>query len=263
MQDSIALIDEERRRGRRRLVGAIVLALFAIIVVPILLYRSPDTSKEPPAIDVVAKEPEATVSPQEPTTQPDEPPVPMNSPSVQVVEPPPAPPENSRPQTPPVIEKPATVEVPPVLPKPVAPKAKEPDGAGPARPAAGATVNRPPESKDPKEATQPTASNKPKETVPADAKKPKVEKAEPPKTVPPKKGAFAVQVNAFSDDKGANALMARLKKNGYPAYVEPSLDSKTVWRVRVGAYEAKADAEKIQKQLLKSGYKKSYVTEAR
>ena len=49
--------------------------------------------------------------------------------------------------------------------------------------------------------------------------------------------AFAVQVLAFSDDKGANALVNKLKKAGYPAYTEPVNTGKgTLWRVRLGPY---------------------------
>ena len=32
---------------------------------------------------------------------------------------------------------------------------------------------------------------------------------------------FSVQLAAFADDKGANALANKLKKAGYPAYTEP------------------------------------------
>jgi membrane protein required for colicin V production len=48
-----------------------------------------------------------------------------------------------------------------------------------------------------------------------------------------------VQLAAFSDDKGANALAGRLKRAGYAAYTEPVKTSKgTLWRVRVGPYRA-------------------------
>jgi DedD protein len=51
------------------------------------------------------------------------------------------------------------------------------------------------------------------------------------------KGGFAVQLAAFSDDKGASALANRLKKAGYPAYTEPLKTTHgTLWRVRVGPY---------------------------
>ena len=37
---------------------------------------------------------------------------------------------------------------------------------------------------------------------------------------------FSVQLAAFADDKGANALSNKLKKAGYPAYTEPLTTSK-------------------------------------
>ena len=59
---------------------------------------------------------------------------------------------------------------------------------------------------------------------------------EPPGAEPAKTGTYSVQLAAFIDDKGANALAGKLKKSGYPAYIEPYTTSRgTLWRVRVGA----------------------------
>ena len=60
----------------------------------------------------------------------------------------------------------------------------------------------------------------------------------------PKPDGFVVQLAAFADDKGANALANKLKKNGYSAYVEPVKTSRgTLWRVRVGGYGTRPEAD--------------------
>ena len=67
-------------------------------------------------------------------------------------------------------------------------------------------------------------------------------------------GAFSVQLAAFSDDKGANALANRLKKAGHPAYTEPYATSQgTLWRVRVGPYATREAAEAARTKLKADG----------
>jgi DedD protein len=77
-----------------------------------------------------------------------------------------------------------------------------------------------------------------------------VQKAAP---APPHDG-FAVQLAAFADDKGANALAGRLKKSGYAAYTEPLKTSKgTLWRVRVGPYPSREAASTARDKLKTEG----------
>ena len=65
---------------------------------------------------------------------------------------------------------------------------------------------------------------------------------------------FAVQLAAFADDKGANALASRLKKAGYAAYTEPLKTSKgTLWRVRVGPYPSREAAVAARDKLKAEG----------
>ena len=50
-----------------------------------------------------------------------------------------------------------------------------------------------------------------------------------------------MQLAAFTDDKGANALANKLKRAGYSAYTEPVETTRgTLWRVRVGGYGVEA-----------------------
>ena len=65
---------------------------------------------------------------------------------------------------------------------------------------------------------------------------------------------FAVQLAAFADDKGANALAGRLKRSGYAAYTEPLKTSKgTLWRVRVGPYPSREAALAARERLKSEG----------
>ena len=60
-----------------------------------------------------------------------------------------------------------------------------------------------------------------------------------------------MQLAAFADDKGANSLANKLKRAGYAAFVEPVHTSRgTLWRVRVGGYGSKpeADAARVEAQ---------------
>ena len=70
----------------------------------------------------------------------------------------------------------------------------------------------------------------------------------------PAAGAFSVQLAAFSDDKGANALVNRLKQAGHPAYTEPFSSTRgTVWRVRVGPFGTREAAEGARSRLKADG----------
>ncbi|MDR0251447.1 MAG: SPOR domain-containing protein [Burkholderiales bacterium] len=178
----MALIDEMKRRNRRRLVGAVVLAVCAVIFVPMLLEKEPA-----PLGDNV----EIVIPPVTGTKLPDTP-LPVTKP---VAPPPEAAPEE--------LPKEAPEEVP-----------KEP----------------------------------PKE-IPKEA----------PKKLPPMvafaKGTYSVQLAAFTDDKGANAMVNRVKQAGYSAYSEPTDTARGMaWRVRVGPYKTREDAAMVRDRLKKDSY---------
>ena len=198
-------LDELRRRARRRLAGAVVLALAAAVLVPMLLESDPrplgeDVSVKIPPVDdgkFVSKVPERSRAPDAAA-----PPAPTPATAPQ---PEPSPPKDVAAVAP---AAPAPKEAPPAE----APKASQ---AAPVKPA------------------------------PDDARKP----------APPKpSGAYSVQLAAFADDKGANALANRLKKAGHPAYTEPYSTSRgTLWRVRVGPYPTREAAESARTKLKADG----------
>lgn len=64
-----------------------------------------------------------------------------------------------------------------------------------------------------------------------------------------------MQLAAFSDDKGANALAGKLKRNGYAAYTEAIETSRgTLYRVRVGGYGSREAASEARTRLKGEGY---------
>ena len=173
----VALIDEMKRRNRRRLVGAIVLAVCAIIFVPMLLEKEPV-----PLGDNV----EITIPPVAGTKLPD--------------------------SAPPVTE-------PPVTGSPALPPESVP--------------TEPPKIEPPKKSPPPAL----------------------PATVAFAKGTYSVQLAAFSDDKGANAMVRRVKQAGYPAYSEPTDTARGMaWRVRVGPYKTREEAATVRNRLKKDSY---------
>lgn len=63
-----------------------------------------------------------------------------------------------------------------------------------------------------------------------------------------------VQLGAFTDDKGANALVNRLRKVGHPAYTESLATSRgALWRVRVGPYPSRDAATQVRERLKAEG----------
>jgi DedD protein len=68
----------------------------------------------------------------------------------------------------------------------------------------------------------------------------------------PAVSGWVVQVGSFEQRANANHLRDKLRKRGYPGFVEPRRDSRdTVYRVRVGPTLKRAEAETLQKKLLK------------
>ena len=205
-------LDELRRRGRRRLIGAIVLALVAAVVVPMLLESDPrplgeDVSVRIPPVDDGKFVNKLSAPP--PKAEPSKDGAPATTaPAAEMA------PRKS------VADAEKSVMAPPAkAPAPAKASAKAPEPAKAATPA-------------------PTPTAAPA-TAPAE---------------PPREG-FVVQLAAFSDDKGANALSGKLTRAGYPAYTETITTSRgTLWRVRVGGYPTRDAAGAARDKLKAEGH---------
>jgi len=207
-------VDELRRRARRRLIGAVVLALGAAVIVPMLLESDP----KPLGDDVSVKIPPVDDGKfvnrlNDPQAKPEAPPPPAKSVAdaeKAVVSPPT---KISRYDTALPAEKTAPMATPPAVPVPLP------------VPETTKSESKPPASMDTNAAT------------PAQIRE-----------------GFAVQLAAYADDKGANALANRLKRSGYPAYTEPLKTSRgTLWRVRVGPYSSRDAATGVRDKLKAEG----------
>ena len=273
-------VDDLRRRARRRLVGAIVLALAAAVIVPMLLESEPkplgdsvavkippvDDGKfvnrlndsapksDAPAKDVRKDAVPDTSTPRKSVAEAEKSVVaPAGKPprydtqiTADVAKPPDAPasPPNAAPPasaTPPPASSSST---PPAPPPPAAPPADTPTSATAAAP--------PPKTGAPK--ADATPKTDPKATTPATKAEPKAAETAAAAAKNGAKDGFAVQLAAFSDDKGANSLANRLKRDGYPAYTEPLKTSRgTLWRVRVGPFPSRDAANVVRDKLKTEG----------
>ncbi|HHC75311.1 MAG TPA: SPOR domain-containing protein [Thiothrix sp.] len=98
--------------------------------------------------------------------------------------------------------------------------------------------------------------NEPK--LPKVAEKPKEEPAKeekPTASVTPVAGdfpsdGFSIQLVATKDQVNAQKIMQEMIGEGYPAYVQPvTINDNTVYRVRIGSYSEKAEAEEVQARM--------------
>ena len=303
-------VDELRRRARRRLVGAVVLALGVAVVVPMLL----ETEQKPLGEDVAVKIPpiddgkfvnrlsenraKDAKSPAKASPPKDE--VKEAAPSESAAERAPkydtrlpdAQPASSAPSagtaqksasgatTPSgIAAAPATNandRTPATAPKSVDAKSSTVERAAtesskPAAPSAVPTDTKPSTTTHapgiagsaaaPKTSATGSVAPTPGKSAqgtssPASSASPPLPSASSPAPSEPRAGmahdGFAVQLAAFADDKGANALAGRLKRAGYTAYTEPLKTSKgTLWRVRVGPYPSR-DAALAARDKLKT-----------
>jgi cell division septation protein DedD len=87
-------------------------------------------------------------------------------------------------------------------------------------------------------------------------KKTKQRIASKSQAIPSGKG-YTVQVAAFKNENDANRQVKKLKDNGYDAYrTITKIEGKGIWfRVRVGKYQSRAEARKMQQKLKKAGMK--------
>jgi len=68
-------------------------------------------------------------------------------------------------------------------------------------------------------------------------------------------GVFSVQVGALRNRAGADAIVKSLAAKGYDAYVVGPQGSSSLYRVRVGRFKDRRDAEDLMRRLEKENYK--------
>ncbi|MBL8521724.1 MAG: SPOR domain-containing protein [Betaproteobacteria bacterium] len=215
MTDQPELITAERelkRRGRRRLAGAVTLGLLAFVFVPMFFDDEPKKPGQRAKTEISVQIPPKDGQPALPAPGPavaTPGPAPASAPDAKALEP-------------------VKVPTPPVepAPSPVKEAAKEP-AKEPVKEPAKASVKEPKVSTPPAKDTKPVAAAKTAAKEPAAAK-----------------GAFAVQLGAFSDADKVKESIARLKDAGLPHYTESvAVSGGKVTRVRAGPFDTKDKAE--------------------
>lgn len=249
--DADLAVDELKRKARRRLIGAIVLALAAAVILPLLLEKEPkplgdDVSVQIPPVDEgrFVNRLTGRASDAKSASKSDARPLPKVAPPKSEVAP--APPAEAPSAPPPATTEsasapPPSTNVPP--PQRSVSEAEQKVLAGAEKPPVVAKADTAP----------PVATPSPPPAIVAPPATPAP--AAPPAAAASGQG-FAVQIAAFTDDKGANALAAKLKKAGYAStYTEPVETSRgTLWRVRVGGFATRPDADAARAKLKSDGW---------
>lgn len=221
----------EKKRARRRLVGAIALALAVAVGLPMLLDSEPKPLASDIAIQIPSKDKAAPL------------PVPSNVPAADaldkreaIVEPPKA-------AAPAVIAAPAVAEVTAPAAKPEAPKQEPKTAKVEAKPAV-----KPPVREDkPAAAAKPAANDDARALAILEGKA----NADAQK--------YVLQVAALASQEKVNELQGKLKDNGIKSFTQKGTSGeKSVIRVRVGPF-SKEEAEKMRTRLDKLGLSGSMI----
>jgi cell division septation protein DedD len=77
---------------------------------------------------------------------------------------------------------------------------------------------------------------------------------------PPQQGTWVLQVHALRDAKVANSIVQRLSRKGYPAYVVASGAPASMYRVFVGRYNDRDEAERVAARLKKEEQFNPWIT---
>ena len=267
VENADQIVDEMKRKARRRLVGAVVLALAAVIILPMLLEKEPrplgdDVSVKIPPVD------EGKFINRLTGKSADTKALPKVDEKVESK----APASKTETRTAPAA---TTGTTPPTAAAPESTSAKKSIGEAEQRALAptakmstrSETDATPAADSKSADSTASAAEMKsaavegkpsPADAKPADEKGTTTVATAQPAPVaasPAKPEGFVVQLAAFADDKGANSLANKLKRAGYAAFVEPVHTSRgTLWRVRVGGYVSKPEADAARVKLKGEGY---------
>lgn len=215
-----------KKRARRRLVGAIALALLAAVVLPLMMEQEPHQFSQDIQISIPDRGDAARTRP-----------IAGDGAGAAVAEIAPAPQE----------EPPSAAEAaPPAAAVPPAASARTP-----AAPAAPATAARAPAPATPAAAAP--ASPAAKAATPArDAQEEaRARAALEGRAPPPRADSFILQVGAFGDAAVANRVMVELKSKGFAAYTEKA---GKFTRVRIGPVAGREAAERLAARLKDSGH---------
>ena len=213
-------IEVLRRRARHRLLGATVLVLAAVVILPLLFDTQPRPIPVDLPIDIPGREgaPPLTLRSAAPADSPTQGANPDAAPDPVVVSPPPSAPA-------PAVPTVATPPEPPVSPAPVSPSPTTP-------------------------------TSKPGKTSPSSNSEAEAARARAllegrdPAVSTASSGEMVVQVGAFADRARADQMRDRLLSAGLSADVSSvQLAGGTRYRVRIGPFRTRADADVVAQRV--------------
>jgi DedD protein len=210
-----------KRRGRRRLVGAIALVLAAVIVLP-MVFDSEQKGSVPPVSVRIPSEDESGFTP----------------------------------KVTPKVPPPQEARAPEKAPEKVAEKPPEKAAEKPVEKAVGKPAEKQVAEKAPEKPVEKPVAKAPdpapKPAVPAEAERKRAE------TALAGGEQFIVPAGAYADPTG---VVEKLKEARIPFYTEPiAVKQGTVTRVRAGPFASREAAEKVLQQLKGLGLKPGNVT---
>ena len=209
----------EKKRARRRLIGATALVLAAVIGLPMIF----DSEPRPISQDINIQIPPRDKAPAMNAS-------PMPLPPTQATQPEAPPPEAQKPEAP----KPTAADA-----APPAPEAK----TEPRQPSSAALAGE-------KAATVAVGEKR----VDSLVDKPSAAPADAAKSADKNKGRFIVQVAAVSNKAKVDELLQKLKRGGIEGYWQKITTKEgDRFRVRVGPFSSRDEAEKMSKRIDKLG----------
>jgi len=219
-------VDELKRRARRRLVGAVVLALAAAVLLPMLLESDPKPLGNDVSIQIPPVDQGKFV--------------------------PPSPPDKSA-------QSKAATETQPATPPDVGSPAPAPErtlGAAEQRVLGQSGANRAPAIM----SSAPEAMRPQTPVAAAPSAAPTAKSGAEPAAATG--GTLFVQVAALADSQAAADLAAKLLASGFPAHVEPVATRQgPVQRVRVGGYPSREAADVALANIKAAGYGNAIITQ--
>jgi DedD protein len=217
---------EIKKRARRRLVGAIALALLAAIVLPMMMDEEPHPSIEDIQVSIPDRD-KAVAARRASAPESASAPVAVAVPEDDEVV---------------AAEKPAPEKVPAAPDKPAsaAAPAKPATQPAPATPPAAATPPRPPAPAATPEPRRPSADEEARLRALIEGK-----------ASPARGDTYVLQIGAFSDAGKAAKLVDDLRARGFSAYTERAGN---VTRVRVGPVAGRAEADATAARLKSAGH---------
>ena len=209
----------EKKRARRRLIGATALVLAAVIGLPMIFDSEPRPISQDINIQIPPRDkaPAMNVSP-------------MPLPPTQATQPEAPPPEAQKPEAP----KPTAADAAPPAPE-AKPESRQASSA-PIAPEKAATV---------------AVGEKRVDSL---VDKPAAAPADAAKSADKNKGRFIVQVAAVSNKAKVDELLQKLKRGGIEGYWQKVTTKEgDRFRVRVGPFSSRDEAEKMSKRIDKLG----------